>query len=546
MVTVTAAAAITNVQHAGVDEGDIVKMSGRYLVVLRRGRLFTIDVAAGSLQPVSTVDAFGPDVDPEPAWYDEMLVSDRRVVVIGYSYKRGGTELGLFDLGRNGSLRYRATYELRSNDYYSSRNYASRLVGGKLIFYAPLSLSVDDAAPQRSLPGLRRWRPGATEQEFNPIYSAKRIYRPVFESQDPTLHTVTTCDLEGSELACTAAGVIGPPGEVFYVSPASVYVWMTEWSSKPNAPSSSLLYRLPLDDNEPGAVRVSGAPIDQFSFLEEGPHLNVLVRAQSRGDRMWAAESTEGDVGLLRLPLAAFAREVEDVPAERYRPLPRPKGDDVQNRFVGRYVLFGVGSGWGEPDLDVDRHLFAYRYAEEGEPIVLELDHPVDRIEALGRDAIVVGADSHDLYFSSVALGDHPAVTGGYRRPGATQGEERSHGFFYKPEGDHAGMLGLPIRGPGLPGYEHLFESSASLVFLRNDALRLVELGELVAHPAEAADDDCRASCVDWYGNSRPLFLGDRILALLGYEIVEGQLSNGRIEELRRVSFAPAAARANH
>jgi hypothetical protein len=48
------------------------------------------------------------------------------VVVIGYSYARGGTEIGLFELGRDGALAYRATYHLRSNDYYSTRNYTSR------------------------------------------------------------------------------------------------------------------------------------------------------------------------------------------------------------------------------------------------------------------------------------------------------------------------------------------------------------------------------------------------------------------------------------
>jgi hypothetical protein len=42
-----------------------------------------------------------------------------------YSYERGGTELGLFDIDQYGKLGYRATYHLRSNDYYSSRNYAS-------------------------------------------------------------------------------------------------------------------------------------------------------------------------------------------------------------------------------------------------------------------------------------------------------------------------------------------------------------------------------------------------------------------------------------
>ena len=35
-------------------------------------------------------------------------------------------------------------------------------------------------------------------------------------------------------------------------------------------------------------------------------------------------------------------------------------------------------------------------------------------------------------------------------------------------------------------------------------------------------DDGCKAWCVDWYGNARPIFLGERVFALLGYEIVEG------------------------
>ena len=66
-----------------------------------------------------------------------MLISGNTVVVIGYSYQRGGTEVGLFDITDDGHLSYRSTYHLRSNDYYSSRNYASRLIGNKLIFYAP-------------------------------------------------------------------------------------------------------------------------------------------------------------------------------------------------------------------------------------------------------------------------------------------------------------------------------------------------------------------------------------------------------------------------
>jgi uncharacterized secreted protein with C-terminal beta-propeller domain len=66
---------ITNVQHAGVDEGGIVKLHGDHLVVLHRGRLFTVSIAGDALTPISSVDAFGPDLDPRGTWYDEMLVS---------------------------------------------------------------------------------------------------------------------------------------------------------------------------------------------------------------------------------------------------------------------------------------------------------------------------------------------------------------------------------------------------------------------------------------------------------------------------------------
>ena len=171
--------------------------------------------------------------------------------------------------------------------------------------------------------------------------------------------------------------------------------------------------------------------------------------------------------------------------------------------------------------------------------MTLGLGHGVDRIEALGRNAIVVGTDGRDLHFSPIGLGDEPFVAERYTRPGAAQGELRSHGFFYKAESDDAGTLGLPIRGAGRPGYEHLFRDSMSILFVRNDALRFSELGELAPRTRGVTNDACRASCVDWYGNARPLFLRGRIFALLGYELVEGQIARDRIEERRRVSFAP-------
>ena len=107
----------------------------------------------------------------------------------------------------------------------------------------------------------------------------------------------------------------------------------------------------------------------------------------------------------------------------------------------------------------------------------------------------------------------------------------------------NSGVLGLPISVPGRSGYKHLFQDSAAILFLRNNGLHFEEIGELGAQSEKAVDDACRASCVDWYGNSRPLFVRGRIIAMLGYELVEGTVKEGRMRELRRVNYSPQAVK---
>ena len=550
-----AADSVTNVQEAGVDEGGIVKVHGNHLVVLRRGRLFTVAIGDGALDPISNIDAFAPDIDPSSTWYDEMLISNNTIVVIGYSYERGGTEVGLFHIDEAGKLSYRSTYHLRSNDYYSSRNYASRLIGTKLIFYSPLYFYPGED-PFQSFPAVRKWHKGATKGEFHRIASATNVYRPARETDltyGSALHTVTVCDLANG-FDCHATSVVGPAGRVFYVSPESVYVWVTDWANRykneGKMRSQSTIYRMPLDGSAPTALGVSGSPVDQFSFLEsrdandrDGGQLNVLVRSDAAGDGMWGAEVAAGDVALLRVPLTCFSDGSQTAPATSYRRLPAPQGYTFQNRFVGNDLLYGTGSGWSYPEKAKRKSLYIVPWAG-GAVSELSLSHGVDRIEELGSNAVVVGSDGKDLHFSAVRLGDSPKVADEYVRKGASQGELRSQGFFYKPDAEDSGMLGLPISTPARPGYRHLFETSAAVLFLRNDSLRFEEAGELAAQYERATNDGCRASCVDWYGNARPLFVRGRVLALLGYELVEGTLNRGHMRELRRVNYAPTSLRA--
>lgn len=532
---------ITNTQTAGVDEGGIVKVHGNHLVILRRGRLFTVKVGGDALRAVSSVNAYPPGINPSNDWYDEMLVSGNTIVVIGYSYGRGGTEINLFDINKDGGLAYRSTYHLRSNDYYSSRNYASRLIGDKLVFYTPQYLGYYNDANQQ-FPALRKWHKGAKDTEFAPVVSATNIYRaerPADKSSVEALHTVTVCDLASRDMQCQGTAVLGGAGRVFYVSLSSVYVWTTDYNYRGGkSESESILYKMPLDGSAPQALGVAGAPIDQFSFLEsEGEQLNVLVRGDGRGEAMWGGEYSIGDTSLFRVKADAFADGSTNASVENYRSLPKVEGYTFQNRFVGDYMLYGSGNGWGGQVNKTSTPLYAVNW-KTASLSYLNLQHSVDRIEQLGDAAVVVGINGSDLYFTPIKLGDRPDVKNPYIRKNASQGELRSHGFFYKPQDENTGLLGLPIAREARPGYRHLIEDSAAILFIKNDRLNFDQIGELGAENT-SSNDGCKASCVDWYGNARPIFLKGRIFALLGYELVEGRLDDNRLRETRRVNYSP-------
>ena len=547
---------ITNVQTAGVDEGGIVKAHKNHLVILRRGRLFTVKIGDDALQPVDMQDAFAPDSGGN-AWYDEMLISGDTVVVIGYSYGKGGTEVILFGIDDGGRLTYRSTYVMRSNDYYSSRNYASRLIGNTLIFYTPLYLNFY-GNPQDYFPAAYRWQKDE-KNDFRPIAPATRIYRAT-DDLDPTrdgiaLHTVTTCEIDGDRLDCSASAVLGPAGREFYVARDAVYVWTVPFYGRHAAseqPVSASVFRLPLNAREaPTALKTYGSPIDQFSFLESADgHLNVLLRAEGPAPSMWASEQGSHDIALLRTPLRDFGDGSTSAPREHYHPLPTPQGGaSLQNRYIGDYLVYGAGQTWRREQESTPNlaHLLKWSNPERVESITLP--HRVDRIEALGKAPLLVGGKGGDLHFSALALqpsGARQATTQMARiadtfvLKDAAQGETRSHGFFYKPDaGDgESGLLGLPYAGSGRSGWQQLRHASSGVIFLKNNRLNLSEAGALTASSsAQGRNDQCKASCTDWYGNSRPLFVGKRVFALMGYEIVEGEMIQGSLKETRRIDF---------
>src|SRR5262249_1027136 len=162
---------------------------------------------------------------------------------------------------------------VHSNDYYSASNYASRLIGRRLVFFSPLYLPPSARDPLEVLPTMRRWDGQGREPDFKRFVSSQQVYVPPdlrnnTDIEIEALNTVTSCDLLARELECRATMVLGPEGRSFYVSENAVYVWTTEWrrrlASFERVALGSLLYRIPLDGSAPSAIATRGAPLDQF------------------------------------------------------------------------------------------------------------------------------------------------------------------------------------------------------------------------------------------------------------------------------------------
>jgi hypothetical protein len=479
-----------------------------------------------------------------------MLVAGDRVIVVGYSYARGGTQVNRFHIDAAGRLSFEDSYQLRAGDYYSSRNYASRLIGNRLVLYSPIYISIE-GDPLNALPALRQWQPGGHGTGgWQRIASAGRVYVPnalrdVQVAALTTLHNVMSCDLAAPRLDCDATIVIGSSSRTFFVSGNAIYLWIDSIWKHRRSGANAFVYRIPLDGGRPSAVQARGAPVDQFSFYADAARgaLDVLVRAEGGGgDSMWRPEATDGALALLTIPMGAFGTGAQEVPLRRYLDLPKPAGNgwDFHNRFVGDHLLYAGGGAAGTGSVSVVA-------LADGSVRQLPVPHGIDRIDAIGPDAVVIGAGARILGFTAVDLraAGGPRLGETYRLADAREGETRSHAFFFHPDPDSrdggSGILGLPVaKSAPEAGHPYLGESAAMLFLIRRDG-RFAEAGEVAAHSyaGGAGDDDCRASCVDWYGNARPIFIGDRILALLGYELVEGRRRGDRVGEIGRIDFAP-------
>ena len=563
---------ITNNQMRGVEEGDIVKQIGHYLLVLQDGRIFVIDTRAGGGRGLALAERANVYRDAEDQmWYDEMLVFGDRVLITGYSYDNAATELSVFRLDTgSGRLAREGVFYLTSNDYYNSSNYATRLIGDNLVIYTPFD--IEDMTRQTfRWPVVRRWHSDDERQidmdrRSRPLFDAADIYRPVRPTDDPTVHTVSVCPLgqAGGErdLACRTTAFVGPNSSQWYVTETDAYLWTVSRTYETynnqtcDVPATfegnseaALLYRVPVDGAAPGLIGARGVPPDQFSLHATGGRFRALLKDRQRYCR--DEPDDEARLAYLDFPLSQFGATVSDLDAQRYTPLPGVKSHYIANRFTDSYLVYG-SLGRFRRGLSENAMPPAYVVPADRplEVRPLNVRHTVIRAEQAGNDIVLTGyRNFRGLFVTLIDLDGRPRVAGSVQLDQRFESEGRSHAFNSLIEADGSGVMGLPtISGEGPSNRAEWRSSASDLSFLTVDRRgRLTPVGELERRFNYRNEDDdedgiagydCEVSCVDWYGNSRPIFTDGRIFALTGTELIEGRIFEDEILEVQRLNIA--------
>ncbi|MEP3655896.1 MAG: beta-propeller domain-containing protein [Litorimonas sp.] len=520
---------ITNVQNRGVDEGDIVKLVGDHLVFMQDGRLFSLNIAGAAPTLTARVDIYS-EIN-EDIWYDELLVSDRRLVVTGYHYGKNATEITVFDLDIDGQFSRHGTWYLESEDYYSSDNSATRMIGDTLIFHTQ-----GDVEEPEDWPVLRQ----KDQKQTHAMLTAMDIHPPLLRLEDPSLHTVTECKLTQG-LNCKSRAVMAANRAEWIVTETDGYLWvapprssrfLTHNYGSANQTQPATLYRFPLSSNLVEAVKVNAHLGSRFAFEAREDNILALVAPQ-KSEPM--TESVKSELALLDLTLSKFSQRPVSISPSDFIPLPGESRYQMNVRFTNDHLVYAVS------DLDEDDLAYVMDLDTRLPPTRLSVPHSVDRLDRVGANAVLIGEGEDYLGLSWIDLAAAPNLTDTLNLTNRFESEGRAQALNMRINENGSALLGLPTylddEDSESWGYDE--NDGTDISFARVSSFgQLADFGSVKGDPSRISPNyNCETSCVDWYGNARPFFIGDRVFALIGSELIELEETQGGLFERARVNL---------
>ena len=573
---------ITNNQNVGVDEGGIVKQVGPYLLALQDGRIFSVDTR-GNNGKIALADRMNVYTKAnEGAWYDEMLVQGDRVLVTAYSYEAQATAISVFRVDMaSGKLSRDGIFYVSSADYYSGENYATRIVGDQLVLHITSSLTPSWSDENAPMIRVGPYESGAKKPRGVPLVSTNNLYRPIMDVANPAVQTIVICplgDTKTKDLSCRSESFVGPLDSELLVTTTDAFLWNGDenwlfyetgqscdrWQTRcanMKAPTLTTLqpaavFRVPINGDAPSFAPVRGRPTNQFA-MEVQNNKFFMLSSWNNPNCASTGYGIAPQLSLTTIPLSRFDDAPAQIKQSSITNLPGAMAEPVVRFMEGWVVYHGDGDDITVPsrrltrlDAKAPTTLYATPLKRPRETVSTAVPHRVARLQPLAGGMLAIGqASSRDLSLSwlNPSASFKPAPT--FSMSGRIESEGRSHAFSATQLGDGRSLMGLPTVEYNDGQVRDLSRSASSnLSFLTMSKTgSFAKAGDVsMAQTKPKTSYKCEVSCIDWYGNSRAVFTGGRIFALMGTELVEGRLTDNQISVIGRLDMtAPFASTSN-
>lgn len=567
MITVTGsrinpADMITNVQEAGVDEGDIVKKRGRLLMVLRHGRLHVLDTGT-SVEPrlarIATHAVVG-DAEAGDLWYDEILLFEGGAILLGYNHQVGAAELFVFSLDGAGALTRRGRWRILADDYFMTDDVGARVRGDALLL--GLSMGVNallDGRWPRAVPLDEEGR--ADEARAVDLLPRGELWMLDDLHDRPRAQIALQCSLDGllaQGFGCRGRGLIANEDAVRYTGASGSYVvdhaWyahayrghghdpqgLRDWNAPPNwhyrgeVPVTDYRSRVVdlgvQDGAPPRVVTITGRVAERYNLRESAAGLYVLTQAWSAPDgHEWRLHS--------------IARPGTGTTGERAELAARGPGTPLRWRYddPSLWIQQNVDVASG-PDVPV-----LVRQPLDGAPATsLTLPFYPQRMEFM-QDQLLLLATSESDVEEQAGLEAYTVV----RATAAPGAYVSFDGVIAELFGrlasvntvawrDGSALVGIPVRPPAVLDFEDAGDAAdagdrpADMLVLRSIAGRLELAGIVDLQQVAAA---CAVDCMEWYGAARFFGFDDRAFALSDDLVKELTVRDGRVIERAAVDL---------
>ena len=328
----------TNIQVAGIDEGDIVKTDGEYIYVAKGRTVAVISAAGADSHQLVTIDVaglVGPDeIITGPVM--DMMIYEKTLVVLFHGFaddvtnwsaswgnylslQAASLKAAFYDISDPQRPQY-LTQVSQSGSYVDSR-----LIGGMLYLVSRYNVSSDNIDPAQPVTYVPTVNSGDGPVTVDPGDIA---ILPWVES--PSYSMVTAIDVAARTVTSEQAVLGG--ADTIYMSPTSLYLASTRWSyydySGSPTPRVTIpgyedfqqettnVVRIGLDDLTVEATAVlPGTLINQFALDEQNGYLRAVTTrtgddwVQTPG--LWILDSSLTLVG--SLPELVTKEQVQSV-----------------------------------------------------------------------------------------------------------------------------------------------------------------------------------------------------------------------------------------